>query len=419
MKKMLALFLALWMMGCGMAAAEEEAFAAAANVQVNGDLALYLLQAGALNTGEDVTDEQLDILENLIRLVNGCTFYVEADEKIHRAKVLLNEKELFLMETNGQVLLSSMLPNYGLFLPETDESPKDAEMEAAGERLENGMAALLQEMNNTLESHLVEAAEEDFLVFALGGPLSFNHQAAYAFTVGEMADAMEMFLGRAVPLLQTYLGEIGIPEEAVQLNWNVNRPADEDMLSMPLQLTLYRQKTADGFLPQYLFGELVGNMPVNTTLQVAVVGDRGEMALLSDAYEGDGNAAVTAAWESGETEEETYFTAEALVTGTPIRVDVRKCDSRDGMKEAVAKLYVKSEDAPLAVLNAALMPVDEIAPVEQGEKQLLNLAEMGEDGSQALSMDMQMGLNGLLVNAIQAAPAEMQFLLNMLTVPAE
>lgn len=415
MKKMMAIVLMLVLVA-GCAAAEDKGMAVQVNLNLNSDLALYLMQAGAMNTGHGLTDEQLDAAESLMRLLNGLSFYGEGDGNALRCKVLLNNVELFLLETDGQAWQTSMLPTYGLFLPEMNGSPAAEDQEQAESRLKSGMAALLSEMSRELESHLAEEGEGEYRMDALGGTLSFNHQGIYRFTLGELADAAEMFLYKAVALLQAYLLDMGIPENAVKLHGRVTRPEDEALLETPMQLTLHRQKTESGFAPHYFFGELTGNIPEKTTLQLALSGDAGEMALLSLGDDGEILTPVTAAWEKGQTEEEAYFTAQAMINGNWAGVDVRTCETMDGRKELAANLFAKSEDAPLMRLDAVLIPLDGLSPVQFQDKPLLNPADIGEEGSMALSADLQKGLNALLVNAVQAAPDEITVLLNLMTV---
>ncbi len=419
MKKWLALFLAFCMMGCCCAAAEEKSAALAANVQVNGDLALYLLQAGLMNTGGDITDEQLDLAENLIRLVNGLSLYAEGNENTLRGKVLLNERELVMLETDGQVMQTSLLPHFACAFPQTDAPSTETEKAQRNEQLTSGLMVLVAELEADLNRYCREAAEGEWTVEALKDTLAFDHRTVYEFTVEEMADALESFLSRAIPLLQTYLAESGIPPEAVRLNWNVTRPGDEAQLKAPLRLTLLRKKTDSGFVPGVFCGELTGKMPEETTLKLTVAEDQGEMTLFFQDYQGDGNAPFSLTWEHSETEEERFFMAQADLIGNPVWLMIRSCEGMDGGREMTAKLYVKSEDAPLVTLNAMAVPYAAAAPVIPVEKTLVDLEAMDEETSRALKTDMQMGLNGLLVNAIQAAPAEMQALLNAMTVPAE
>lgn len=421
MKKVMAFLLAV-MMCCGSALAESNV-GCTVKMQVDWEQTVYLLQAGVLNTGNEITDEQLNKLETMITLLNDFSLYGETDGCMLRGMGILKEQSLFFAESDGNVMQSSLLPGIALELPEeavnqiTPQSRQEAK-----EKLYSKLEKLSAEWKADLESHCVQREDGEFGVEALGGMLIFQHRAEYAFTVGELADEMEKLLSRAVHYLQAYLQEIGISEDMIRLNGRVKKPEDEAVLESVIGLTLYREKTEDGFARYPFFLEANMLQQENITLQLAMINGWGEAMLTGGAAPLNGEttqARGQASWVWGETEEETYFTLDVMVNGMPIGLDLRKYPRMDGGSETWMGLYVK-EEKPLVQTDIAFLPLTEpLKAVETGERERISLSAMDEETKKKLQLEWQMGLNSVLVNAIQAAPEEMQALMNAWTVQPE
>ena len=89
----------------------------------------------------------------------------------------------------------------------------------------------------------------------------------------------------------------------------------------------------------------------------------------------------------------------------------------DGGMDGKVELYLMNDQEPLMSVDMSVRPLTEKLPaIDLEGKQLINvmqLEEMDQATAQAIEQDATSGLSGVLINAVTAAPDEIQALMTM------
>lgn len=427
MKKLIAMIMICVMLCPVCALAAEGGTSFEASMEINGDLTAYLMQAGAINNGWEVTDGQLELVNALIGFINKTTFYAEAVEDGVHVQMNMGEFTPFSLDVMQQeedqfAVLTSLLPGYAITgkLEGMENRPSDEEKEQAEAELKAELEKVLAEVKDYFDKRIVSQISEPFTLKMLGAEMAMSRETEYLLTVEDLMYAAEKLLSESVPLVKEYLAKMGLPEEAVSLRWNVTPPEDPEDLQLPISVTLYQMEDENGVWEDYGAVD-VSFAKGELSYRLLAVCEKGNGSMsLTETYESFEAEVVDtilleADWTKMEMEGETDFDLSLVLGSTPVRVDTRLTAPSQSCREMIARLFVKDEETPLVKLNTKVQPIDSLTvPMTLEEKIVLDMgAELDEQTSMQMTTDFQMGFNDFLVTLIQAAPDEMKILLNL------
>lgn len=360
-KKRTVFLLALCvLLACGCCLGEETAgYGWDLQVQVDEKLAAYLVETLALAGGHAMDEQNMTRAAAALQLLQlaGCTGKMDMDAG--QMEITLKETPVVLAQGNMKeenfIITANVFPGYALCLD--------------GQCLQKWRAALQDAAS--LAERTGEAGEKgEFSILLADEERVFLKKNKYTLSRQDVAAMTEQLKGFPIGFSA----------------WGL-----EEVQGQEFTLTIYTQR------------------------QGGQMGEQEAYLLLETA--GDDVPWLAGTLTAGETEEEKYFLCQMLVKGRFVGYDVRAAKLSDGKKDVGAQFYVKNEEAPLAVVTGSVWPLEEdIVPVSDSGH-LIRYADKLTDGEkQELKQAVRLGMNDVLVRAVQAAPDEMQIVLNAFTV---
>lgn len=443
MKKLMALVLAMMlvMSATGVMAAEmPEKMETKMTVTVNKDLASGILYMMLMGSGEGETTPSPELINAVIDMVNKGSIYVVNDSQNVNMEVRVNEMPIATMqekigEDGSLMILTDLLPSYVLAADAqemgTVATIDPAKMAAAEEKL---MAGLKQAAEEEFSAVTVTEVGSEDCEFAYGDVV-FNHVTIKDVDSYGAARALMNMLEKTLGLMETYMQECGMNMEGMDIA-SARQPltememTEEEFAGSTVTLKEYRIKEGDGFKEGYLYQEfciseegLTINLSIATQEKACDVffgmmdGENKTVEeMVMAANMGQENAvAMELSVIPGETEEEGKFSVQMITGGMMMGMAVDSKAADNGY-DAVVDLYMLTDEAPMVTLNISTRPYEgEVPAVDITGKTVVNLLDSEALNSEALNLELQQSGNMMLVKLIQAAPVEMQLVLDEIT----
>lgn len=441
MKKMTALLLVLMMLlGTIGAVAEVDltnGYSSHVTVNVNKDLTAGILSLMLMNGENQPTPEQVNAV---LDLANMMSFDANTDGTNVEVKFNLNDQPIFGMVENvsddGSLLLyMDMLAGHVISCSADEAVQLGAQMnqqpDAATQQLVEQIAAETEAAMQNLNVTVVSQQETEMVY----NDVTFNYVTVSSIPADEVMTIVSQFMmdildaamqteanlqtQQAVQMLNEVKTKLeSLPAKAAGSTVYITEYVvkDGETVQEGNAYTVYELKI--GSYAAYLSVAKLGKL---TSLS-AFIGKGVETAdeIMTAATTGQGDGVVIEMnLEEGETAGSSVFDISVMAKGIPFGAFVETVPTENGEK-SLMELYLLTFDAPMVTINAeTTVPGEAVAAIDTTGKKIITFTEMQnmtEETSNGLTLDAQQGVNAMLVNAVQAAPEQMQILLNALTV---
>lgn len=454
MKRMMALLMVLVMaFGCTGAMAETDisnGFSMEMKLNVNKDLATAIV---ALMMGtESINPAQASAL---LDVVNLSCIHMDTDGKNVNIVANLNEQPVASLQgtvgENSVVLATDVLPSYAFEVMKEDmqmngmdsiqmDAIDPAAMQQAEKEFEE---ALTNVLNNALASVNATVIAQEACELPYSEEITFNYVTVVSVPAADMLKALCAASGQIVDALDAFLQKIGVqlPEEvnmeelkAEIAAMEIPEEAANTIIYISDYVIMEGETQKEGYAYSLIeIGDGVDMVYVGVTqldkmAEIFVyAGSANETAeqIYQNALTGASDAFVIelAAME-GETEDHAQAAFTLITSGLMIGADMLAQPNAAGGNDMQVDFYFLTEEAPVATLLCSVLPLEGEVPAADTTGKTVLTADMlegegAENVEQAMNLELQQSLNALLVKAIQAAPAEMQALMDSLTPAVE
>lgn len=447
MKKVIALFLALMMMvGCTGAMAEMDLSKGARvdiNYDLNKDMFMGMIQMAAGSEAmEEMPPEVISAVMDLISAIGATASF---DGETVQINLNLKDKPIVnleggMLQDGSLVLATNILPSHALMLDAETMNQAKAEMENAMGQfdVEKIMAAaekLEDDFEDALEGIMKNWAAKDLVKQEKGSYVMEDVTYTQKYTVETDSNEMMVFLqdvlNAMMPLLENFVKEANLPVEEdafAEMKRDANNfTPDENPI--PVYVTVYDEAVGHD---DYSFVALeMADEQAAVAVAIGLYDDNVEGSIyfgegsyesaediINAAYAGQGNAMVMdLAVLQGENDEDMNAVVTMVMGGMYMGYYV-ETKAVDGGMDAKMEMYLMSDEAPMMTVDYKLRPLTEkLAPVSVEGKQMVNMLQLNENMDEtladALEKDISTGLSGVLINAVTAAPDEIQAVLNL------
>lgn len=444
MKKLIALVMAVMMAfgATGALAATDYSTGYTMDVKVNVNKELASGIINMMLMGEGVTPE---VVSGVLDVVNLAGLHVATDTKNVEVVAKLNEQPMVnfqgTVNENSILMATDMLPSYAISLDQATmkemgmELPQNVDMAAAQQAEKELAAALEKVVADAVSSLNATVISQQPTELPYNEEVVFNYETIVSIPAKDAAEALRNVLTQVIDLLGNYMAASGtqMPEgmdleslkaELAQLQ------ADENAAPIIIsEYVIMEGETArEGYSYNMVMVEdetesvYVALAELGNTAEIGVYVGSGEPEQIAEAaYTGAAEAVVM---EITAVEGENAEDAQAMITfvtsGMLIGAYVESKAVAEGGSDMLVELYFLTDQAPMATLNISVRPLTaELAPVDVTGKTVITMADLqGENAAnveQALSVEAQQSVNGLLVKAVTAAPEQVQALMDAIS----
>lgn len=446
MKKVIALFLALIMMvGCTGAVAEMDLSKGAkmdVSYDLNKDMFTAMMQMMA---GTEMAEEMPpEVISAVIDLISAIGFSAAFDTEKVQLSINLNEKPILNVEAGMQpdgsiVAASNVLPSFAFTVDAETMNQLKAEMDkamgqfdmekimAAAEKLEDDFEDALEGvMKNWMSKDLVKPEAGSYVM----ADITYTKKYTVETDSNEMMVFLQDMLNAIVPLIENFMKEANLPMEEdvfAEMKQDANS-VTPDETPVPVYVTVYDEAVGHD---DYSFVALeMADEQAALAVAIGLYDDNVEGSIyfgegsyesaediINAAYAGQGNAMVMdLAVLQGENDEDMNAVVTMVMGGMYLGYYV-ETKAVDGGMDSKVELYLMNDQEPLMSVDVSVRPLTEKLPaIDLEGKQLINvmqLEEMDQATTQAIEQDAASGLSGVLINAVTAAPDEIQALMTM------
>ncbi len=426
--------------------------------EFNGDILLPLLSLAGEEMPEGFSAETLETVFDLINLISFTAAY---DGSTLRMSANLNDEPVATLEggmtAEGALAFgTNVLPNYMFGMDAETVSQLQAQgqqllaqfdlekMAANAAQLE---ADIMTAVNESLDTFLTDQnATVTMGSYDLDG-VTFTRQLVYEGTSNDLMELGRDYTLKVIDLVEKFMTDVGLPAEQLGLadvkaqlsqetepvepeaviEEDMSQEAEPAVPAVPVYVTRYDM--AEGVADNsYVYATL--EMADDTAALAAVVyaqGNEGQMTMyfgqgsfasaeeiVNTAYTSPNAVVMEAAW-SIEDKENMSATLSAVTAGVFMGYYVENV-AVDGGTDTLLEMYLLSDEQPLLCVEMSSRPLTEkMAPVSTEGKFVVDMVQPGQYDdwlSDALEQEAQLGAAKLLVNAIVAAPDEVQALVD-------
>ncbi len=439
MKKLLALLMVLVMAfgTTGALAATDYTNGYTMEMDVNVDKEMASGVLNVMMMGEGVSPE---VVSSLLDVVNLACIHVETDTENVNFVANLNEQPMVTMQgtvkEDSVVLVTDVLPSYAF---QVNMEGMKMDMAAAQQAEAEFVAALEKVFQDAMASLNATVIAAEPYELAYNEEVTFNYVTVVSVPASQVMTALRDALNQIVDLLDVYMQKTGaqMPEEMnlEELKANLaTMPIPEGEQDTPIIISEYvimeGETAKEGY--SYNLVEIadgtdmvyVALAELDKLTDIAVYAGKGEETaeqIYQNAMTGASKAVVLeVAVLEGATDEDMQGSFTMIASGTLIGADVESKAVAEGGCDMTVNLYFFTDQAPMATVNIAMRPLNgEVAAADLTGKTILTPemleGENGEAASQALTLELQQSLNTVLVKAVQAAPEQVQALMNAIT----
>ena len=447
MKKIVALLLSVMLvLGCTGAVAEMDlsnGVSVSATYELNKDMFSALLQLTAgTEMAEEIPEEMIAAVIDLL-----CAINVTAAVDGETLNLNLNLNETPIVTLEGSVLAdgsiaaaTNVLPSYVFGVDAQTMSQLQAELEnamgqidvkkleAAAEKLEDGVEDVMEGLaEKWLNSDKAVQETGKYMM----GDVTYTHMTAIETDSNDLLLFVQDMMNGLIPLLETYFIESGLPVEEMDFDELKESFAEEitpEADPIPVYLTIYDE--AQGYDDYaYITFEMADDEGAlamvfaiyDEDVEASIYFGEGNFEnvdeIINAAYDGQEFAMVLdVAAVTGETDEEMNVVY-SLVTGGMFMGYYVETKPVDGGVDGRMEMYFMNDETPLLSANVKVRPLTEkLAPVSVENKTLVTidqLMDMDSELEDGIEQDATAALSSLLINAIVAAPDEIQAIMNM------
>lgn len=461
MKKILSLVLALMLMlgtTSAMALDMNQGMQMEMSIKLNSDAVNQLLEnAGAFEMSDAPSKEMIASVFDLFSLFS---MVAKIDDNAARMDLNLNQKSLVNMQLDvasdsSLSLTSNLLPNFAIVLDGRTVQMLSNQLTTRLSSMITGSPAQVLQAAEKLDKALMQAVAEEFAAmktttinsgntaYVYEG-VNFNYVEVKDLAVVDAVEALRKLSIRAIDLLDAFAKEAGINipemEELAELREELSTAdvyENADAYSdIPIRMTEYKIQEGNGFKEGYSY--LTAEIKMDGALYYITMAEYGKnMDVIACLGSGNYNSlmqiimatsrgaqdAMYLEVKLAQGEQETDYDMTMNMVGGGMDVTAKMSTKTDaaGATNVQCDYYFMDSAAPLMSLYGKLAPLTEDIPAvdisSRTKLDALRLADGDMDYAtqEALMNDIQSSASALLINAITAAPEQIQKLMTEVT----